>query len=233
MNIFEMNLSTSQLTDWLGIPVPTLSLKKYFMIDNQVITVKSSATKPDQLIPLHLNSFRSRFGLVPESFTSIVGADHEGYHNIRHERMTYIRNVSQLLMEYRCVIPATAYFAVILQNAKARAYKFSLINNEPFLMAGLWTTNRRPQIQITSCGVVTQEVTEPGWRDITNRVPLTFDFTGGCEWLRYKKRGKGIWKIKNALTEQHFKVEVLESMPFSIDASQLEKPKAITKTIRP
>jgi putative SOS response-associated peptidase YedK len=232
MNIFEMNLSASQLSDWLGIKVSTVPFKKYFTIDDQIISVKSLAIKPDQLIPLHLNSFRTRFGLVPESFTSIAGADHEGYHNIRHERMTYIRNVSQLLMHYRCLIPATAYFTVILQGAKARAYKITNKNQQPFLMAGLWTTNKRPQIQLTSSGIITQAVIDPSWKEFADRIPVTLDFAGGCEWLRLKKRGKGIWKIPNALNENHFRAELLETMPFSIDASQLEQPRASKVSLR-
>jgi putative SOS response-associated peptidase YedK len=226
MNFFELNLTPDQHRRLLGVPSPWKTIKPNFSVGDHVIAIRSNALKSGELIPLTLETFTPRFGLVPESFTSVAGADHERYHNIRLERITYLRNVMPLYATHKCLIPATAFYRVILEGGLAKAYKFSKPGAEPFFLAGLWTINRRPQIQVTSCAVITRLLTENTWAKFGARAPVALEYESACDWLRLRPTTRGPLKIKAALVEQAFEIQALEKLPFSVDASDIDTPKS-------
>lgn len=141
---------------------------------------------PGQGIPAVVNATERvieilYWGLIPSWAKDITIAKHT--FNARCETLRDKASYKMAYLRRRCLIPATSYYEWRTVNDRKVPYKFSLKNNNVFMLAGLW------EYWVDSAGNEVYSatvITCPAGNGLTvyhDRMPVVFDRYNCWQWM--------------------------------------------------
>lgn len=137
--------------------------------------------------------------------------------NARLETVEEKRSFSPLLKSKRCVIPVSGFYEWKRESkTEKQAYAIRRKDEEPLLLAGLWTKNKQVEKgqEILSYTVLTQAPNELV-AEIHNRMPVILDRSQTKAWLEES------WEDAHQQIKEPFRAERMEAFPVSNDVGKV------------
>jgi putative SOS response-associated peptidase YedK len=141
--------------------------------------------------PLQISLFR--WGLIPEYSPDVKTADH--YINVRSETLLNRSPFRQTLRNQRCLIIADGYYDWKKEGKSLVPYRFTLMNDEIFAMAGIWDRWENPKGEILYSFSVITKAARGITMEISDRMPVILSEPTEKKWLENRLNDNDILSL--------------------------------------
>lgn len=160
------------------------------------------------------------WGLIP-SWSS----DGKGFINARAETLEEKPSFSEPFRLRRCLIPADGFFEWKRTGKEKRPFYFQLLDESPFMFAGIWDTRRNRGELVTSCAIITTPPNELVG-ELHDRMPAIIPHELQDVWIDSKADGAVLTEMLKPFPSLSMKAHPVSS---SVNSPDNDTPDLIAR----